>query len=334
MPQIKAADLTAVLKRKLMPCYLISGDEPLLVQEACDEVLAAARAAGFSERSIIYAEGSYRWDDLLHDVASMSLFSSRRVLDVRVSGNKFDREASEVLRQYAQQPPEDVLLLLRSSRLESTQRQSAWYKALEKIGVLVPIYVISPAEMPGWLRSRLRQANLKLDTDALQHFTERVEGNLLAATQEIQKLCLLDLPEPISLEALLRVSEDASSYQVFDLIDAMLGGERARVVRGLASLQAEGAAVFPVLGALAGQLRSVQAGNPGYGPRQSLIAQFRRRNAGLDISLVIAELALLDAQAKGQLLGDAWQSLERLLLNLTGTQLPTLEAQQRALQRG
>ncbi|MGI9324351.1 MAG: DNA polymerase III subunit delta [Pseudomonadales bacterium] len=331
--QIKVHDLGSKLAGTLAPCYLVSGDEPLLVQEACDLILAAASGAGFDERTLIHADTGYRWNDLLQDAASMSLFASQRVLDLRVAGNKFDREASEVLRAFADAPPADTVLLIRSARLEGRQRQSAWYKALDKIGVLVPIYAVSPAEMPRWLRARLQQANLRLEPEALRYLSERLEGNLLAAVQEIAKLSLLELSSPITLEALLDATEDAASYGVFDLIDAMLAGESARVVRSLSSLQAEGIAVFPILGALGAQLRNLRSGNPGFGPRQQLIAQFRRRQRSLDLDAAIAELGLLDAQGKGALMGDVWQSLECLLLNLCGANLPTVETHRRLLQR-
>lgn len=332
--QIKLWDLESRLATgSLAPIYFISGDEPLLLQEACDQVIAAATAAGYDERSVIHADSGYRWADLTADASSMSLFASLRLLDVRVAGNKFDREASEVLREYVAQPPADTLLLIRATRLEGRQRQSAWYKALDKAGVMVPVYEVPPAEMPRWLANRLRVAGLQLQPEALAYLAERVEGNLLAAVQEVAKLALLDLPAPITLEALMGATEDAASYGVFDLIDAMLAGEQARVVRSIASLRAEGVAVFSVLGALGAQLRRLQDGDRGYGPKQDLIAQFRRRQRGRDLSTAIAELALLDAQGKGGLLGDVWQSLERLLLNLAGAPLPGLSDHQRLLRR-
>ena len=331
--QVKAWDLKSRLAGKLAPVYLVSGDEPLLVQEACDLIIAACHGAGYVERSVVHVESGYRWADLLADASAMSLFSSQRLLDLRIVGNKFDREASEVLREYVTEPPADTVLLIRSTRLDGRQRKSAWYKALDKIGVMVPIYEVTPAEMPRWLSSRLRDAGLQLQDDAVRYLAERVEGNLLAAVQEVQKLALLDLPAPISLESLMDATEDASSYGVFDLMDAMLAGEQARLVRGIASLQAEGVAVFPVLGALGAQLRRLENGDPGFGPKQDLVARFRKRQRGQDLSRAIAELALLDAQGKGGLLGDVWQSLERLLLNLAGASLPALSDHQHLLRR-
>ena len=335
--QVKSWDLESRLAGQLAPVYLVSGDEPLLVQEACDAIIAAATAAGYSERSLIHADAGYRWNDLLQDASSMSLFASQRLLDVRVAGNKFDREASEVLRAFVADPPADTLLLLRAARLEGRQRQSAWYKALDRIGVMVPVYEVTPAEMPRWLSGRLRQAGLQLDKEALAYLAQRVEGNLLAAVQEVQKLVLLELPAPISLQSLMAATEDAASYGVFDLVDAMLAGERQRIVRSVASLKAEGVAVFPILGALGAQLRRLDAGQPGFGPKQDLVARFRRRRAGRDLKPAIAELALLDAQGKGALLGDVWQSLERMLLNLAASpeqsHLSSLNQQQHWLRR-
>ncbi|MFK7914424.1 MAG: DNA polymerase III subunit delta, partial [Pseudomonadales bacterium] len=215
--QVKEWDLQSKLATgKLAPVYFIGGDEALLVQEACDHVIAAATAAGYLERTVIHVDASYRWTDLLADASSMSLFSSQRLLDVRVAGGKIDRDASEVLREYCAQPPEDTVLLIRSAR-DSKHRKSAWYKAIDKLGVTVTIYEIGPAGMPKWLQGRVRDAGLQLRDDALQYLSERVEGNLLAAVQEVQKLKLLDLPAPITLESLMDATEDASNYGVFDV---------------------------------------------------------------------------------------------------------------------
>jgi hypothetical protein len=156
--QVKSSDLVGALERGLAPLYFISGDDTLLVEEACDAVLRAARAQGFDERSVLHADSGFKWNDVLQDAASMSLFAARRVIDLRVPGAKFDRDASEVLRRYAQQPAADTLLLIRSPRLEARQRSSAWFKALEQAGVVVLVWPVGQRELPRWLGGRLRAA--------------------------------------------------------------------------------------------------------------------------------------------------------------------------------
>lgn len=319
--QVKPADLGRQLARGLEPAYLISGDDTLLVEEACDAVLQAARAGGFGERSVLYAEAGFNWNDVVQDAASMSLFAERRVIDVRVPGARFDRDASEVLRRYAEQPPADTLLLIRTTRLDPRQRSSAWFKALDRLGVVVLVWPIGARELPRWLEGRLRDAGLTLDRDALALLADRVEGNLLAAVQEIHKLTLAGLASPVSADALAGVLEDVAHFDTFELVDAVLGGDARRAVRMVRALRQEGVALFQILGALTAQLRRAASGDGGRMPprRQRLQSAFLGRIGGAGaIERVLAECALVDAQGKGQLPGDAWLALEDLLLRLCG----------------
>lgn len=318
--QLKAPDVAGHLRGSLAPVYFISGDETLLVEEACDAVLAAARQAGFTDRSVLHVDSAFNWNDVAQDAASMSLFADRRIIDVRVPNAKFDRDASEVLRRYAEHPPQDTLLLIRTTRLEGKQRSSAWFKALDRVGVMVVIWPVEIRELPRWLAGRARTAGLTLQPDALALLAERLEGNLLAAVQELRKLELAGLPSPISLEDLQAVLEDSAHYDSFDLIDAALAGDGVRVSRMTQSLRQEGIAPFAVLGALTSQLRRIASGGGGMPPqRQRLIREFLQRLGSTDaIDRVLAECALVDAQGKGQIAGDAWLSLEDLLLRLCG----------------
>ncbi len=326
--QVKPADLGPHLASSLAGVYFVSGDETLLVEEACDAVVAAARAQGFGERSVLYVETGFNWNDVLQNVASMSLFSERRIVDVRVSGNKFDKEASEVLREYTKRPADDTLLLIRCARLERRQRSSAWFKALDKAGVIVSIWPVSAAELPRWLSGRLADAGVELDKEALQYFSQRVEGNLLAAVQEIEKLKLAALSEPIDVPSLTTVLEDAARYDTFVLIDAVFAGEPDRVSRIVANLRQEGVALFAILGAVTSQLRRLQSGGKLPPQRQRLVNRFLERLGSVNaIDRVLSQCALVDQQGKGQLLGDAWLSLESLLLRMAGARLPSLETQ-------
>lgn len=327
--QLKLADLGSRLTEDLAPIYLVAGDETLLVEEACDAIVAAARKGGYGERSVLYVERGFSWHDIVQNASSMSLFADRRIVDVRVSGNRFDREASAVLRAYAARPVADTLLLIRSGRLDSRQRSSAWFKALSKVGVVVPVWPVSAGELPRWLDGRLRSAGLELEPDARALLAQQVEGNLLAAVQEIEKLKLADLSPPVAADALSRVLEDSAHFDVFQLLDAILAGQVARVSRAIRSLRQEGAAVFAILGALTGQLRRMRAGQRLPPQRQRLVDDFLRRLGSADaIDRVLAQCALVDAQGKGQLLGDAWISLEDLCLRLAGDRtLNSLEQQ-------
>ena len=317
--QLKTQDLKSHLAGRLAPIYLVSGDETLLVQEACDQIMGAARAQGFSEREVMHADRTFKWGELIQAAASMSLFAERRILDVRVPDAKIDKDASAILREYAQDPAPDNLLLIRCGRLAPKQRQSAWFKALNQAGAILLVWPVGINELPRWLQGRLREADLQLRPEALAYLVERVEGNLLAAVQEIAKLKLSQLPTPIDLPSLMSVLEDASHYDVFELVDAIFAGDGKRISRMLRGLQAEGIAIFAIMGALTSQLRGVASG--GYaGPpqRQPLVDKFKRRHDSDAIWAALAEAALIDSQGKGVLLGDEWQFLERWCLALAG----------------
>ncbi len=315
--QVRPEELARHLQGRLQPAYLICGDETLLVEEVVASVRDAAAAAGFSERRVMFAESGFQWGELLAEGASMSLFAERKVIDLRVPSGKVDRGASEVLREYLANPPEDNLLLMRTPRLDRSQRSSAWVKAFDKAGVVVNIWGVDAAAWPRWLERRLAAAGVRLQAEALSAFSGMVEGNLLAAVQEIEKLKLGGLTQPISLEDLQRAMEDASNYDVFGLVDAVFAGDAARVAHILRSLQDAGLSPFAILGPFVAQIRQLQGGG-GWMPRERARAAegFTRRIGRLDG--VLAECALIDQQGKGQILGDAWQSLERMMLRLCG----------------
>ena len=276
--QIKSEQLSSSLSRGLQTIYLVSGDDTLLVEEACDEIIAAARAQGFTERSIHHVEPGFHWYDITNDAASMSLFAERKILDLRLGSGKFDKEASEVLRSWCdgETSNSDTLLLLRTDRLQPKQRSSAWFKAIEQAGGIVLIWPMSPRDMPRWLEARLTKRGLSMDRDGLSYLADRVEGNLLAAAQEIEKLALQGLPQPISQQTLIASLEDTSRFTSFDMIDAAMAGARARIVE-----------------------------------------QFARRVSS-PLTL-LAECAVIEQQGKGQRFGDAWVSLEQLVLVMAGT---------------
>ena len=223
--------LAEVLNKGLAPVYLVSGDDTLLVTEACDQIVAAAKQQGFTERSVHHVETGFSWPGLSQDAATMSLFAERKILDVRVASKKLDKEASALLREWVADGSSnpDTVLLLRTDRLQPKQRSSAWFKALEKDGVVVLIWPLSAQEFPRWLQGRLQHKGLDLQTDALSYLAARVEGNLLAAAQEIEKLALQNLPMPISAEALAGCLEDTSRFSSFDLVDAAFQGDAGRV---------------------------------------------------------------------------------------------------------
>ena len=331
--QLKAPELVGQLKGVLAPVYFLSGDETLLVEEAADSILAAARSNGFSERTLLHAEAGFKWHEVLQEGAAMSLFAEKKVIDLRNPAAKFDKDASAVLREYCENPPEDNLLLIRCPRIDAKQKNSAWFKALDRAGVTVQFWPIGVGELPRWLTGRLAQAGQTLEPAALAYLSERVEGNLLAAVQEVEKLRLAEVEQPVTLEAMTALLEDAAHYDVFELLDSAFTGDAARIPRMVRGLRAEGVALFAVLGALTNQLRQIGEGRVPPFRRRVTDRLVKRLGSLKAIDRVLAQCALVDQQGKGQLLGDAWLSLEDLLLRLAGSRLPSLENQLVALRR-
>ena len=316
--QVKYQNLSGSLNKKLSPLYLVSGDELLIVQESCDCVIEAAKAEGYAERLVYQLGTDGGWDALQEEASSLSLFSSKRVIDVRLPPNKLDKDASAFLRSWCESPPEDVLLLIRTERLAPRQRSAAWFKALDSLGVIVLIWPLTERELPGWLAARLKKEGVELDREGLTYLAEKVEGNLLSAAQLVEKLVLSGASGSVGLEMLYEFVEDSSRFSVFDLIDAMMAGRPHRVAHVFSALKEEGVSLFAILGALASQIRRLGA-NFGSVPagKRRLVEQFFLRVRTPDS--ILAEVALIDHQGKGGLKGsDPWISLERLMLNLSG----------------
>jgi len=317
---VRVQDLARDLERGLKPAYLISGDETLLVQEACDSIIAAARRNGFEERELIQADADFDWNELTAHANTMSLFTPRRLLDVRVPPKGLDKEAGEVLLGLLENSSPDTLLLLRTERLEGAKRNTAWFKRIEAVGTVVLVWPVAPKEMPGWLAQRAKRVGLELDRDALGYLANSVEGNLLAAAQEIEKLALAGLAQPVTLAALTSAITDAAHYDAFDLVDAALDAEPHRVRHIVWVLRAEGVQVLAVLGALTSQLRRLINDDSRGLPQQKERAMraARKRLKTLEIEELLGLASCVDQQVKGMALGDPWSTLECIALRIAG----------------
>ena len=296
----------------------MSGDELLIVQEACDQILRSAKEKGYQERKVFELGTDGNWDSLGEEGASLSLFASKRVIDVRLSANKLDKDASFFLRNWCENPPEDVLLLIRTDRLLPRQRKSAWFKSLDSIGGIILVWPIGHRELPRWLNARLKSNNIQVDKEGLTYLAERVEGNLLSAAQLIEKMVLGRMLGKVSIGQLYQILEDSSRFGAFDLINATMAGQSERLSHILCVLKEEGVSFFGILGALASQIRRVSGNLQGLPEAQKkVIDQFANRVGNLEF--VLSEIALLDLQAKGGVGGGSeWIGLERLLLRLSG----------------
>ena len=262
--QIRSDALAAQLAKGLKPIYTVYGDEPLLAQEACDAIRAAARAQGYDERKVFTVSGAYfDWAPVLAAAQALSLFAERQFIEIRIPSGKPGKDGSEALQRYCEALPEDVVTLVSLPKLDRTQQGSAWFGALDGSGVTVRVDPIERRALPQWIAQRLAAQGQQVAEGedgqrALAFFADRVEGNLLAAHQELQKLALLHPPGPLSFEQIEAAVLDVARFDVFKLSEAVLSGQLGRVLRMLDGLQAEGEAAVLVHWALAEDVRALK----------------------------------------------------------------------------
>ncbi len=329
--ELKPEQLAARGEEPLLPVYLIAGPELLRVLEAADAVRAQARAQGIGEREVFDADGrDFDWGRLEASFNAPSLFSSRRLIELRLPGGKPGKEGAEVIGAFCAQPPPDVVLLITAGDW-SKAHHGKWVDAVVRAGALAVAWAIKPHELPGWIESRLRARGVRADRDAVQRLAERVEGNLLAAAQEIDKLALLGGEGSLDGEAMESLVADAARYDVFRLSDAMLAGQAPQVARILAGLRAEGEAVAALMPIVVKELlrtaalAKVQAGGGNLAAEMKAQGIWESKQAPFKRALqrhanprrwegFAAEASRIDRIAKGRADGDAWVALERLLL--------------------
>lgn len=332
---------TQLAAEPLRPAYLIAGQEPLLVLEAADVLRAAARAQGVGEREVFDAEGAREpdWVALDSTFRAPSLFASRRLVELRLPTGKPGVEGAKVITEFCADPPSDVTLLVTAGEW-SMKHGGKWSEAIARIGHVVVAWPVKPHELTDWIERRLRSKGVRADRDAVQRLAERVEGNLLAAAQEIDKLVLLNdrgtandgVLDAARMGALVA---DAARFDVFRLIDAAMNGQGAQVSRMLAGLRAEGEVVPALLGMIARELQitaalaQVQARNGNlasefkaqriWDSKQAMYRRALQRHDARRWERFVAEAGKVDRIAKGRARvgeepGDAWLALERLLL--------------------
>jgi DNA polymerase-3 subunit delta len=334
--QLKPEQLDGHLRKQLAPLYFISGDEPLRVMEAADAVRAAAREQGYSEREVLSVEAGFDWGRLDAAAGNLSLFAERRLVDLRLPGGKPGDAGGKALRAWAGQPPEDTLLLVTAGKLEPAARKSKWLQALDSAGVVVLVWPLDTQQFPAWVKRRMQQRGLEPTADAVALLAGRVEGNLLACVQEIDKLYLLRGAGPVTGEDIAEAVADSARYDVFSLVDAALAGDGVRTVRMFQGLRGEGTPSAVVLWALAKEVRQLAAMARLVAAGQAVpkvLAQYRvwqnrkavvgralqrlaRRDG--DAARLLRRCALVDRVIKGQAAGNEWDELLQLLLQLAG----------------
>lgn len=235
----KPGELPQLLKKGLAPVYLVSGDEPLLVQECCDQIRQAAKDAGFADRITFHADNHFDWNRLGEELGAMSLFAEKRRIEVQLPGGKLGN-GRDLMEQTLASPPEDTVLLIISARLDAAETRRKWYKALQGKGVHIPVWPIELDQFPQWLQQRAGARGLTLTRGALQMLVERLEGNLLAASQEIQRLALLSGDGTVDEETVEQAVQDSSRFNIFELGTELLQGRTAHARKIISVLQQEG----------------------------------------------------------------------------------------------
>jgi DNA polymerase-3 subunit delta len=320
--------LAAALARGLASVYLISGDEPLAVGESADAVRGAARAAGYADRTVFFIERGFAWDELRHATQALSLFAERRLFELRMPSGKPDKGAA-VLLDIATQPPPDVICLIITDKLDRKSAEAPWVRAIERQGVFIPVWPVPAAALPAWLAARARALHLTLQPDAARLILERVEGNLLAAKQELDVLALLANGEPISAQLVMRTVADSARYDVFQLAEAAAAGDAQRALRILVGLRGEGVEPTLILWALVRELRGLwqarererlgsQAAGGGWNQAARPSARALARAGKLPLARLLRQAGNADRVIKGISPGDAWSAVISLTCGMAG----------------
>ena len=337
--RLRCEDLDNQPVDRLLPVYLISGDEPLQLGEAADAVRRQARQNGFSEREVLEQGPGFDWQSLSNAADSLSLFAERRILELRLSSSRVGTEGSQALCRYAERPPEDTLLLIACPKLDRSQQSSKWVKALERAGARVQVWPIEGRQLSTWIDRRLRSRGLIPGAEVVGLLADRVEGNLLAAAQEIDKLVLLYGTGRLDGERLLEAVADSARFDVYGLVDACLQGKAGRAARMLASLQGEAVPEAVVLWALAREIRvmariafevgqgrsSAQAmtAQGVWAKRKPLLQQALQRLPTGDWWTLLQVCARIDRVIKGRETGAPWDLLQQVTVRMAG--VPVLQ---------
>ena len=335
--RVKPEQLARHLADGIQPLYTVYGDEPLLALEAQDAIRAVARKQGYSEREVLQADGRFDWSRLTEAAGGLSLFADRKIVEIRLPGGKPGTSGAAALEAHAALAGEGLLTIVALPKLDRRGKEARWVSALERAGVLVEIDSIDRARLPHWIGERLARQQQRAAAEALEFIAERVEGNLLAAHQEIAKLGLLHPPGELTLAQVTDSVLNVARYDVFQLPLAMLGGDAARVRKTMAGLEAEGEAIPLVLWAITEELRmlirvksQVQSGRPFsmvarenrvWRPREQLVERLLPRLSVPALADCLERAAQIDRLAKGlrapESDSDAWLELTDLALSVT-----------------
>ncbi len=331
--KLHAEKLSSQLQNNLAPCYLVSGDEHLLVEEALDKIRSAAREQGFETRESFVALPNFNWSQLAAAASNRSLFADKRIIEVRLPTGKPGREGSAALCEFVDNLSPEFLLIVIAPRLNKSNKNSKWVKMLSASGDHLPIWDVDLRELPRWISTRMRDAGLKPDRDAVRMIADRVEGNLLAANQEIEKLRIILGEGAVTGEDVANAVANNSRYDVYKLIDAAVGGDAKRAMKILNGLRGEGVEPVMMTWALTQELRvlallsdsvrnNVDLGaamqkQRVWSNRQAMVRVCIGRHQHMELLRLLKAIGRADAAAKGQAAGDPWHLCADIVLGLS-----------------
>ena len=332
--KLRPEQLSVHLRNELARIYVVHGNETLLVQETSNAIRQAAGKGGFSERICLTVEGGFDWNNLRQTAASLSLFATRRLLELRLGNAKPGEYGGKTLAEYAECPAEDTVLLVICGKFDAAVYKSRWFSALDKAGIVVQIPPLGIQQLPAWIEERMLKKGLRPTSEAVALLAQRVEGNLLAAAQEVDKLYVLFGEGSVTAEQLLAVVSDSAHYNIYDLVDAALTADTGRVVRILGGLRGEGVDAVLVCWALQREIRLLamitfakEQGQPleavltrqgVWEKRKPLVRQALLRLSSRECRRLLRDCAYLDRLLKGIEPGDPWDELLRLSLSFAG----------------
>jgi DNA polymerase-3 subunit delta len=335
--KISGDNLASTLARGLSPIYLVSGDEILLVNEAADAIRAQARAAGFIERDLNVVERGFDWQDLLGQSRAMSLFAQRKIIEIRMVNPTPGEQGGSAIVELAEHPSPDNVVLVITGKMDGRTQNARWVSAIEKHGTVVQVWPIDLPRLPAWIRERLGRHGLKADSAAASLLAERVEGNLLAAHQEVEKLALWLPPGEVTVQMVLDAVADSARYDVLQLGEAAMRGQTARALRVLEGLRGEGIDLTLVLWAVNKDLqwiaraqhlmRNGQSADSAmnaiyvWRPRQNAMKQALSRLRPAAVQGLLLDAARTDRAIKGALRIDPWAEMEALVARFCGVHL-------------
>ena len=338
--RIRPEQLPAELSKRLLPVYFVCGDEPLLVQEAMDAIRAQCKVEGFDERKVLSVDRKFDWSVLADEANTLSLFAEKKITELKLGKSKPGTPGAKAIQNYFSSPPEDNILILESAKLDAATLRSKWASTIDKHGAIIQAWPISIEEMPRWLSQRAVKMGLSISRDGIALLCDRLEGNLLAAQQELEKLKLAYDDQEISTENVIDSVSDASRYDIFNLTDACLNNNGKLVVKIISHLRTEGQEPSMTLWALSKEIRLISALIVGAAQgeseqtifkkyrviqkRQRQLSHTARRLNTNKISIMLAQCKTIDDLIKGVQKGQSpWDALLDVSLLLAGYELQT-----------